>query len=98
MFGWAFITSARLGRFLRCVPEKTLEGEDAKVKESVMGLELFDRRWPPTTRAPIPSSASKRGGCEQSSHEYCELEGASDLVLFEPPRGRYVSWPVEVVM
>ena len=85
-----FVNAERLGRFLCFVAEKTLAGHGAQIKESVIGVEVFDR---PTASYdpgidPIVRVQARR--LRAKLREYYEGEGANDLLLIELPRGHYI--------
>ena len=61
-----FANAGRMSRFLKFVVEQTLAGEGERLKEYVIGVEVFDRDAT-MTRASIRSSASKPRGCAPSS-------------------------------
>jgi hypothetical protein len=61
-----FATASRMKRLLRYVVDKTLSGEADQLKEYAVGLEVFDRDES-YDRGSIPSSGSKRAGCEAGS-------------------------------
>ena len=50
----AFVQSARMTRFLRFTVEHALCGATDQLKEYVLGVEVFDRKSPPTIRVWIP--------------------------------------------
>ena len=68
-----------------------MEGQDDQVKESLIGLEVFDR--PPSSYDPgvDPIVRVQAGRLRAKLREYYEREGAEDPVLIEVPRGRYVA-------
>ena len=86
-----FVNAQRLSRFLQFVAEKTLEGQGGQVKESLIGLQVFDR--PPSSYDPgvDPIVRVQAGRLRAKLKEYYEREGAEDPVLIEVPRGRYVA-------
>ena len=85
-----FAKADRLRRFLRFVAESTLEGRVAEVKESVIGVEVFDRRPAFYDPGVDPIVRVQAGRLRAKLAEYYEREGAEDHLLIELPRGRYV--------
>lgn len=84
-----FAASQRLGRFLRFVVEKTLAGEQGEVKESVLAVEVFDRR--PDYDSRIDSAVRVEARRLRSKlRAYYEGEGKRDPVVIEIPEGAYV--------
>ena len=86
----SFINAVRLSRFLRFVTEKTLAGESAAVKESVIGVEVFGRRadtYDPSADSVVRVQARR---LRTKLDEYYQVAGADDRLVVELPRGRYV--------
>jgi serine/threonine-protein kinase len=84
-----FAGSQRLGRFLRFVVEKTLAGEAGEVKESVLAVEVFDRR--PDYDSRIDSVVRVEARRLRSKlRTYYEREGKRDPVVIEIPEGAYL--------
>ena len=85
-----FAKAERLKRFLHFVSEETLRGLAAEVKETVIGVEVFDR--PPATYDPRvdPIVRVQAGRVRAKLDAYYAEEGAGDGVLVELPRGQYV--------
>lgn len=86
----SFAKADRLRRFLRFVAESTLEGRAAEVKESVIGVEVFDRRAASYDPGVDPIVRVQAGRLRAKLADYYEREGASDSLLIELPRGGYV--------
>jgi TolB-like protein len=85
----AFRNSARLSRFLRVVVERTLEGgADNNLKESVVGVLVFDR--PPDYDPKIDSIVRVQARQLRAKlQEYYSTTGMRDAVRFELPKGSY---------
>ena len=84
-----FRNSARLSRFLRVVVERTLEGgADNNLKESVVGVLVFDR--PPDYDPKIDSIVRVQARQLRAKlQEYYSTTGMRDTVRFEMPKGSY---------
>lgn len=84
-----FVEAGRLGPFLRYLVEQTLAGDTSGLKESVLGVEVFQRpadydpRIDPIVRV---EARRLRGRLE----EYYKGPGAADPVRIELPKGAYV--------
>jgi serine/threonine-protein kinase len=85
-----FARAERLRRFLKFVAESTLDGRLAEVKESVIGIEVFDRRPASYNTDVDPIVRVQAGRLRVKLAEYYEQEGANDALVIELPRGRYV--------
>lgn len=84
-----FATAGRLPLFLRHIVETTLAGESERLKESVLGIELFQRGNDFDPRLdPIVRVEARR--LRARLEEYYAGEGASHPVQIEIPRGAYV--------
>ena len=83
-----FANSDRLRRFLRYVVERTLAGEGDRLKEYVIGAEVFDRgdRYDPRLDSIVRVEA---GRLRAKLDEYYVGPGASDALLIRLPRGGY---------
>ena len=55
-----FVNADRLSRFLRYVVEETLDGQTDKLKETLLGIEVFGRK-------PTYDPACRCGGADRSS-------------------------------
>jgi TolB-like protein len=84
-----FAGAARLSRFLRYIVERTCAGESAKLKEFVIGTEVFDRdhRFDPRLDSVVRVEA---GRLRSRLVEYYAGPGANDSVIIRVPRGAYV--------
>jgi TolB-like protein len=83
-----FARNERLSRFLRVVVERHLEGRDADLKESVIGIEVFGRKpgFDPKQDSTVRSEA---GRLRTRLAEYYSGEGSGDSVIIELPKGGY---------
>src|ERR1700691_854111 len=80
-----FARNERLSRFLRVIVERHLEGRDAELKESVIGIEVFGRQ--PGFDAKQDSTVrSEAGRLRARLAEYYAGEGIADQVIFELQR------------
>ncbi len=84
-----FATSERLSRFLKHTVEGTLEGQNDRLKESVLGIEVFGRKptYDPRTDAVVRTEAVK---LRARLRDYYESEGREDPVRIDLPKGGYV--------
>jgi tetratricopeptide (TPR) repeat protein len=85
----AFQKSKRLSRFLTYAVSNTLEGNESILKESVLGLEVFDRGSNFDPRIdPIVRIDARRLRARVA--EYYQSEGATDPIFIEFEPGSYV--------
>jgi serine/threonine-protein kinase len=85
----AFSGSERMSRFLRYVVGACLEGRSAELKESVLGVHVFDRRADYDARVdPIVRVEARRLRAKLA--QYYESEGREDALQIELPTGGYV--------
>src|SRR5580658_7900656 len=83
-----FADSQRMARFLRFAVEETLQGHGSRLKEIVIGTEVFDRgpaydpRLDPIVRVEARRLRSKL-------RAYYEGEGKDDELIIEFPKGTY---------
>ncbi len=84
-----FIRSERMGRFLKFIVEETLGGHGDRLKEYSIGIEVFDRgeSFDPRTD-PVVRGEARR--LRLKLKEYYEVEGATDPIRFNLPKGSYV--------
>lgn len=90
----AFARSERQQRFLRYVVEATVAGRSGVLKESTLGVEVFDRGTDFDTRADNIVRVEARR-LRQRLEDYYRAEGAADTVVIHMPAGGYVpqfSW------
>jgi len=85
----AFQKSKRLTRFLSFAVERTLAGEEAALKELVLGVEVFDRGPAFDPRVdPIVRIDARRLRARVT--EYYQADGADDPIVIEFEPGSYV--------
>jgi len=85
----AFIQSHRIRRFLQFVVEESLLGQPHRLKEYLIGLEVFDRReaFDPRVDSIVRVEARR---LRYKIEEYYRLEGREDLVRIVLRKGSYV--------
>jgi TolB-like protein/Tfp pilus assembly protein PilF len=85
----SFRKTARLARLLRYLVESTLDGRGAELKESVLGIEVFERgsSFDPRVDTLVRSTARH---LRFKIEEYYKLYGQNDAVIVELPKGTYV--------
>jgi hypothetical protein len=85
----AFANVERPGRFLRHVVETALRGESSLLKESVIGVEVFERTasWDPRLD---PIVRQEAGRLRKRLTRYYSSEGAGSNLRIELPVGGYV--------
>jgi TolB-like protein len=83
-----FTGSARLRRFLEFVVEKSLAGEGDRLKEYVIGVEVFDRdaQYDPRVDSIVRVEAAR---LRAKLTEYYQGEGRDDAVVLTLPKGGY---------
>jgi TolB-like protein len=83
-----FVNSDRLSRFLRYVVERTLAGEGDRIKEYVVGTEVFDRgeEYDPRVDSIVRVEA---GRLRAKLDEYYNGLGSSDPLIIRMRRGGY---------
>jgi TolB-like protein len=83
-----FANAGRMSRFLRFVVERTLAGDAERLKEYVIGVEVFDRdaRYDPRVDAIVRVEAAR---LRAKLAEYYAGEGRADAVLLTLPKGGY---------
>src|SRR5262249_21062139 len=84
-----FVHSERMRQFLRFVVERSLEREIGRLKESVIGVEVFGRApdYDPKVE-PIVRIEARR--LREKLQEYYEKQGSQDPVVMQLPKGGYV--------
>ncbi|MGH9162843.1 MAG: hypothetical protein ACRD2X_23005 [Vicinamibacteraceae bacterium] len=84
----AFTNAERLSRFLRYVVEQALAGEGDRLKEYVIGLEVFDRdeQYDPRIDSIVRVEA---GRLRAKVEEYYRGDGREDPVIIRMRRGSY---------
>src|SRR5579872_2176775 len=85
----AFAKSARQARFLRHLVETSLRGETHLLKESVLGVYVFDRPagWDARLDPIVRMEAAR---LRKRIAKYYETAGSADEVRIELPIGNYV--------
>jgi TolB-like protein len=83
-----FLGSERLRRFLTFVVERTLAGDGDRLKEYVIGLEVFDRDsdYDPRLDSIVRVEAAR---LRAKLAEYYAGEGSSDPIVLTLPKGGY---------
>ncbi|HLG99106.1 MAG TPA: hypothetical protein VKX49_22530 [Bryobacteraceae bacterium] len=84
-----FVNAERLSRFLRYTVEETLNGQTDKLKETLLGIEVFGRKptYDPRVDAVVRTEAVK---LRARLRDYYEGEGREDEVIIDVPKGGYV--------
>ena len=84
-----FASSDRLQRFLRYVIEQSATGNESELKEYSIGVEVYGRgaEFDPRYDSIVRTEANR---LRNRLRDYYENAGASDPILIELPRGRYV--------
>lgn len=84
----AFTRADRMSRFLRFIVEETLQGRGSRLKEYLVGVEVFDREssYDPRTD-PVVRGEARR--LRTKLMEYYEGEGKEDPVRIHLPKGSY---------
>src|SRR5271154_6967206 len=85
----AFIQSHRIRRFLQFVVEESLLGQPHRLKEYLIGLEVFDRReaFDPRVDSIVRVEARR---LRYKIEEYYRIEGREDQVRIVLRKGSYV--------
>ena len=84
----SFASGSQASRLLRFVVERTLEGREEEIKESVLGVEVFGRRsFDPRTDPIVRVEASR---LRQKLTSYYESEGKDDAIRITFPKRGYV--------
>lgn len=85
----AFVRSGRISRFLRFAVDQALDGRSDELKESLLGVEVFDREpsYDPRTD-PIVRVEARRLRSKLTA--YYEREGRHDDIVIEIQPGGYV--------
>ena len=84
-----FVNADRLSRFLRYTVEETLGGQTDKLKETLLGIEVFNRKptYDPRVDAVVRTEAVK---LRARLRDYYEGEGREDELIIDLPKGGYV--------
>jgi serine/threonine-protein kinase len=90
-----FARNERLGRFLRFVVQQKLQGKLAELKETVIGVEVFERAPGYDTRSDAVVRM-EAGKLRARLAEYYSGLGAHDPVRIEIPKGGYIpEWQMD---
>ena len=83
-----FANAGRMSRFLRFVVDKSLAGEGERLKEYVIGVEVFDRdaAYDPRLDSIVRVEAAR---LRSKLAEYYAGEGRGDAVVLSLPKGGY---------
>jgi TolB-like protein len=83
-----FSTARRLSRFLEFVVYRSIEGQAAEIKESLIGVEVYGREatYDPKADSIVRAEASR---LRAKLREYYETEGRTDEIRIELPKGSY---------
>lgn len=83
-----FVSSERMSRFLRHAVARVLEGRATELKESLLGIEVFDRAADFDARIdPIVRVEARR--LRDKLARYYRTEGKDDSIIISLPRGGY---------
>jgi TolB-like protein/tetratricopeptide (TPR) repeat protein len=84
-----FVNADRLSRFLRYTVEETLNGQTDKLKETLLGIEVFGRKptYDPRVDAVVRTEAVK---LRARMKDYYEADGREDELVIDLPKGGYV--------
>jgi TolB-like protein/Tfp pilus assembly protein PilF len=84
-----FINAERLTRFLRYTVEETLNGQTDRLKETLLGIEVFNRKttYDPRVDAVVRTEAVK---LRARLRDYYEADGREDELIIDLPKGGYV--------
>jgi hypothetical protein len=91
-----FVSSARMSRFLRCSVEETLAGRGEELKETTIGLAVYDRATDYDPRVdPIVRVEARR--LREKLSQYYETDGREDSIVIElqatrPRSANATSW------
>jgi tetratricopeptide (TPR) repeat protein len=85
----AFVASERLSKFLRFTVEETLAGDGGELKESVIGVQVFERGASYDPRID-PIVRVMAGRLRLRLDAYYATEGRDDRVIIQFPKGSYV--------
>jgi TolB-like protein/Tfp pilus assembly protein PilF len=83
-----FVSSGRLSTLLRYTVEESLGGRRDQLKETVIGMEVFQRDSTYDPRID-PVVRVMAGRLRQRLEEYYRTEGSNDAVLVDYPKGTY---------
>src|SRR3982751_3670007 len=85
----AFTGSEKLSHFLRFVVEETLEGRGDRIKDYVIGVEVYGKRtsYDPRTDSSVRVEAAR---LRSKLSRYYETDGHDEALLISVPKGSYV--------
>jgi tetratricopeptide (TPR) repeat protein len=84
-----FARSERMSRFITFVVKKVQEGHEEQLKESVIGVEVYDRPADYDPKSdPIVRNEARR--LRSKLREYYDCDGRDDAIVVELPKGTYV--------
>ena len=84
----AFRQADRLKRFLSFVVTETISGRSDRLKEFVVGVEVFGKDTS-STRGTTRSCAFRRAVCAHNLARYYREEGQEEELVIEMPKGGY---------
>lgn len=84
-----FVDAGRLGPFLKFLVEHALAGDTANLKESVLGVEVFQRQ-PGYSSSSDPIVRVEARRLRSRLDEYYRTAGKQDQIIFQLPKGAYV--------
>jgi TolB-like protein len=84
-----FTRNERMSRFLRFLVERHLQGRDDEIKESVIAVEVFNRKpdYDPKQDSIVRTEA---GRLRARLAEYYAGEGRAEPIIIELPKGAYI--------
>lgn len=84
-----FRSAQRASRFLRWVVDKSLAGDTAEIKESIVAMEVYDRpaSYDPKTDSIVRVEAAR---LREKLARYYETSGRQDPIRISIPKGGYV--------
>lgn len=85
----SFVRCPRMSRFLTFVVEETLSGRGTELKESLIGLRVFDKSasYDPITDSTVRVEAAK---LRTRLARYYSAEGGADDLVIDIPKGAYI--------
>ena len=79
----------RLKRFINFIVGETVGGRGGDLKEYVIGVQVFGKEAVLRSRAPIRSSASRRGGCARGWPATTATKATATSSIVDLPKGGY---------
>src|SRR5262249_28807005 len=84
-----FAHSERMSRFLRFIVQQVLEGREEELKESVVGVEVYDRPADYNPKEdPIVRNDARR--LRAKLREYYATDGQDEVIVIDLPKGTYI--------